>query len=98
MSLAPPEHRHFAAALEQRRQLVRGRALSPRDLEVLYVEIVEGRTNAETARRLRISLSTVELHMSQAALKLGYGSMRAMRRDMLIAYARASAPEGAGIP
>jgi DNA-binding NarL/FixJ family response regulator len=55
------------AALSVRRRL---RKLSPRQLEVLR-QVAEGHTTAEIARRLGLSVKTVETHRSELMKRLG---------------------------
>jgi two-component system nitrate/nitrite response regulator NarL len=48
---------------------VRGRALSPRELEVLRM-ISEGMTNAEIAARMQVTVHAVKFHLASIYRKL----------------------------
>jgi DNA-binding NarL/FixJ family response regulator len=64
-------------------------ALTPRELEVLQV-ISSGATNAEAARRLRISVHAVKFHLAAIYSRLGVSN----RTEAAVAYLRATGHVG----
>jgi two-component system response regulator NreC len=61
---------HVAAALDGLRKAIDGDGLSPREIEVLRL-IALGHTSAEIARKLHVSVRTVDSHRANIHRKLG---------------------------
>jgi two-component system, NarL family, response regulator NreC len=70
-----------AARMEELHRALTGRALTPREVEVLRL-IALGHTSVEIARKLRLSPRTVETHRAHIHKKLGLGT-----RAQLVGYA-----------
>jgi two-component system response regulator NreC len=70
-----------AARMQELHRALTGRALSPREVEVLRL-IALGHTSVEIARKLRLSPRTVETHRAHIHKKLGLAT-----RAQLVGYA-----------
>jgi DNA-binding NarL/FixJ family response regulator len=73
--------------LAQKTPTVPEDALTPREMQVLHL-LAEGQSNQQIARRLALSVRTVEAHLTHVYAKLGVGSrteaiLRAQRKGLL---------------
>ena len=84
--LADSARRELAAAGgRQRRRTTDGARLTPAELRVAR-EAATGRSNADIARNLYLSVHTVESHLKRVYAKLGIRSRRKLAADLLVEH------------